>query len=193
MSKCWYCNEELTTANYSDKHIGICTRCYNSMFKFSDVFVKGLTDKIADLELKLADMSKKYELASLPMGGLVDTARNLEQQLAEKDKEIARLKLLVDGFDKLKQYDKDADLILINPKTCYTDGKELVIKSDNQDKINFAVEQLEKVKELCKKKFDWWENSEWEGDIYDKSDVSNAYFDIEANIDNQIKQLKEME
>ena len=63
----------------------------------------------------------------------------------------------------------------------------------NQDKISFTVEQLEQLKKLCQEKFNWWENSEWEGDIYDKSDVSNAYFDIEANIDNQIKQLKEME
>ena len=61
----------------------------------------------------------------------------------------------------------------------------------NQDKISFAVEQLEQLKKLCQEKFNWWENSEWEGDIYDKSDVSNAYFDIEANVDNQIKQLKE--
>ena len=69
---------------------------------------------------------------------------------------------------------------------------KFVEKEINQDKISFAVEQLEKVKELCREKFNWWENSEWEGDIYDKSDVSNAYFDIEANIDNQIKQLKEI-
>ena len=62
----------------------------------------------------------------------------------------------------------------------------------NQDKISFAIEQLEQLKKLCQEKFNWWENSEWEGDIYDKSDVSNAYFDIEANIDNQIKQLKEL-
>ena len=65
------------------------------------------------------------------------------------------------------------------------------IDLDNQDKISFAVEQLEQLKKLCQEKFNWWENSEWEGDIYDKSDVSNAYFDIEANIDNQINELKE--
>lgn len=60
MSKCWYCNEELTTANYCDEHIGICTKCYGSMFKVSNEFVKGLTDKISDLEAKLAD--KELEL-----------------------------------------------------------------------------------------------------------------------------------
>ena len=61
MSKCWYCNEELTTANYSEEHIGICTKCYGSMFKVSNEFVKGLMDKIADLEAKLADKEKEIE------------------------------------------------------------------------------------------------------------------------------------
>ena len=65
------------------------------------------------------------------------------------------------------------------------------LEKAEQDKISFAVEQLEQLKKLCQEKFNWWENSEWEGNIYDKSDVSNAYFDIEANVDNQIKQLKE--
>jgi len=65
-------------------------------------------------------------------------------------------------------------------------------RASEQDKISFCIEQLNKVKELCKKKFAWWENSEWEGNIYDKSDVSNAYFDIEANIDNQIEELKKV-
>ena len=40
-------------------------------------------DKISDLEAKLAEMTKKYELASCPTGGLVDRVRNLEQELAE--------------------------------------------------------------------------------------------------------------
>lgn len=64
-------------------------------------------------------------------------------------------------------------------------------KEIKQDKISFTIEQLEQLKKLCQEKFNWWENSEWEGDIYDKSDVSNAYFDIEANIEEQINEIKE--
>lgn len=93
------------------------------------------------------------------------------EEIAEKEKENTRLKLLLDSFDKLKQYDKDADLILINPKTCYTDGKELVVKADNQEKISFAVEQLEKVKDF----------------LHSGYAVDNEV--IEKEIDNQIKQL----
>ena len=104
MSKCWYCNEELTTANYCDEHIGICTKCYGSMFKVSNDFVKGLTDKISDLEAKLA----------------------------EKDEEI-------------KDLNYRLDLKFVN----YTNSESIKFLED-QDKISFAVEQLEKVKEACK-------------------------------------------
>lgn len=44
--------------------------------------------KISDLEARLAEMTKKYELASCPTGGLVDRVRNLELQLAEKEEEL---------------------------------------------------------------------------------------------------------
>lgn len=63
MSKCWYCNEELTTANYCEDHMGICTKCYGSMFKVGNEFVKSLTDKISNLEAKLAQakMNESFE------------------------------------------------------------------------------------------------------------------------------------
>ena len=57
--------------------------------------------KITDLEAKLAEMTKKYELASCPTGGLVDRVRNLEQQLEEKDKEIHSL--IVDYEKRISQ------------------------------------------------------------------------------------------
>lgn len=96
----------------------------------------------------------------------------LKQQLAEKEKEIEELKLKL-------------DIRAISLQNFNIERMQA-----NQDKISFAVEQLEQLKKLCQEKFNWWENSEWEGNIYDKSDVSNAYFDIEANVDNQIEELK---
>ena len=109
-----------------------------------------------------------------------------KKQLEEKEKENTKLKEVVDCVDKLKQFNADMkDYALVNRDVADETYCE------HQDKISFAVEQLEQLKKLCQEKFNWWENSEWEGNIYDKSDVSNAYFDIEANIDNQIKQLKE--
>ena len=43
-------------------------------------------------EQQLAELTRKYELGSLPIGGLVDEAMILEQQLADKEKEIQDLK-----------------------------------------------------------------------------------------------------
>lgn len=122
----------------------------------------------------------------------------LKQQLAEKEKE-KEIESLKASSDKNIDYLIEFASLIDNEKDCnrmlkaldrVKKGKKYIVDKTNQDKISFAVEQLEKVKEWCKKKFAWWENSEWEGDIYDKSDVSNAYFDIEANIDNQIEELK---
>lgn len=53
-----------------------------------------------------------------------------------------------------------------------------------------AIECLERMKILCKSNFDFWENSEYEGNIYDKHDVSNVYLNVGVNIDSLIAKLK---
>ena len=179
MSKCWYCNEELTTGNYCDEHIGICTKCYGSMFQVSNEFVKGLMDKIADLEEKLTESElkvcelqfkalkkdvKKYKNADKELLNeninLKDNVRELKQQLAEKDEEIKQLnnRILISQL----QAPKEQILNIL--------GSQCIQYNPDQDKISFAVEQLEKVKGY------FGELSLYE--MYDK-------------IDNQIKQLKE--
>lgn len=57
------------------------------------------------------------------------------------------------------------------------------LEKADQDKISFAVEQLEKVKEKAneKQELDWGMGFRYKD-----------YWDIVAEIDNQIKQLKEM-
>ena len=133
--------------------------------------IKDQSKQIADLEAKLAESEKERELDNSFWKQECDS---LQKTLAEKDKEIESLKHVKVTIGTMETNQVDIS------STTYTD----------QDKISFALEQLEQLKKLCQEKFNWWENSEWEGDIYDKADVSNAYFDIEANIDNQIKSLK---
>ena len=157
---------------------------------FVDLLNKEMYElKIAYLEAKLEESEKKHLIDEKEwqdycafkhiepqIKGCLDREREYEKQLAEKDEEIAYLTKQVKKLNnEAQKYFEDA----------YCNDFH------NQDKISFAVEQLEQLKKLCQEKFNWWENSEWEGDIYDKSDVSNAYFDIEANIDNQINELKE--
>lgn len=136
--------------------------------------------KITDLEAKLAESEKERELDNSFWKQECDS---LQKTLVEKDKEIENLTEELDDKNFCRDF---VDL--------YTENrlKTQLLNENWKDKISFAIQQLEKVKELCREKFNWWENSEWEGNIYDKSDVSNAYFDIEANIEEQIKQLKEL-
>ena len=54
MSKCWYCNNELTTGD-NPKHFGICNKCYDEMFKSSDTIIRSLTNKIAELQKQLEE------------------------------------------------------------------------------------------------------------------------------------------
>ena len=57
MSKCWYCNNELTTGD-SPKHFGICNKCYDEMFKSGDAIIRSLTNKIAELQKQLEEKEK---------------------------------------------------------------------------------------------------------------------------------------
>lgn len=57
MSKCWYCNNELTTGD-NPKHFGICNKCYDEMFKSGDAIIHSLTNKIAELQKQLEEKEK---------------------------------------------------------------------------------------------------------------------------------------
>ena len=116
MSKCWYCNNELTNGD-SPKHFGICNKCYDKMFKSGDTIIRSFTNKISDLEAKLAESEKKYaelfcrniELETLYSQktallnfykdtDIVEENQQLKEQLAEKDKEIEKLNACVDFY-----------------------------------------------------------------------------------------------
>ena len=60
MSKCRYCNNELTSGD-SPKHFGICNKCYDEMFKSGDTIIRSFINKISDLEAKLAESEKSKE------------------------------------------------------------------------------------------------------------------------------------
>ena len=207
MSKCVKCGNEILTGDIHWE-MGLCNNCYNELYKDHETHIsldkmwlklaqdfrdenEKLQDKVANLETKLAESEKKAysrghsqrDIANeIKLNALREDVANkekriveLKQQLAEKEEEIESYKHFKITIGTMENNQVDIS------STTYTD----------QDKILFAVEQLEQLKKLCQEKFNWWENSEWEGDIYDKRDVSNVYFDIEANIDNQINELKD--
>ena len=57
MSKCWYCNNELTMGD-SPKHFGICNKCYDEMFKSGDAIIRSLINKIEELQKQLEEKEK---------------------------------------------------------------------------------------------------------------------------------------
>lgn len=100
------------------------------------------------------------------IAGYLKKIADLEKQLAEKEKEISDYVVVVDDLHKQ-----------LSDKCDFCD------KTHNQDKILFAVEQLEKVKELL---------AERSVKII-SSVLYISTYDAQKTIDNQIKQLKEME
>lgn len=140
MSKCWYCNNELTTDD-NPKHFGICNKCYDEMFRSVDTIISSFTNKISDLEAKLA----------------------------EKEKEIEYYKKQVKKFNnEAQKYFEDA----------YCNDFH------NQDKISFALEQLEQIRKEFEIKF---KGCKWE----DKMLVGKFCNITNEIIDNQIKAIKE--
>ena len=104
---------------------------------------------------------------------------DLEAKLAEKEKEIESYKHFKITIETMENNQVDIS------STTYTD----------QDKISFALEQLEKVKEFCEKELkecDKLLKTEFEDDFYIQSVMAreSMCFDFRRTIDSQIKQLK---
>lgn len=129
---------------------------------------------------EFADMIKK----------LVSEKEELKQQLAEKDNEIKILD--EDRQFKAEMWTKFADKCKdlkqqITEKEKELEAKETlnkIFKDNREDKISFAVEQLEKVKETVECVLD---------NALKNSSLNQSYYDrLLDEIDNQIKAIKEM-
>ena len=135
-----------------------CAKCYQETF--------GETDKdrkIANLEAKLVESEKK--ILELQEDSIRDNMRYIEE-LAEKEKEISEYIKIVDDLHKQ-----------LSDKCDFCD------KTKDQDKISFAVEQLEKVRETAECVLD---------NALKNSSLNESYYDrLLDEIDNQIKQLRE--
>lgn len=129
---------------------------------------------VADLEAKLAESEKNYkdarELGIEQFHSLKEIINfsqeeidKFKQQLAEKDKELSEYVKIVDDLHKQ-----------LSDKCDFCD------KTKDQDKISFAIEQLEKVKGLIA-------NHTQELWTCENDDIDLVLYE---EIDNQIKELK---
>lgn len=157
-------------------------------------------DKIADLELKLAESEGKvavgrfwhsaYEGKQLDYDKLNNDYNKQEKLLSEV---LANKSKLQFEFDQLQQQlaEKEKEIEVLqhyNDRLAqgiyHSYGEHFVLKI-RQDKISFAVEQLEKVKAFC-------DGMKWSM-VYITQEDTTTIQTVLDEIDNQIKQLKEME
>lgn len=113
MSKCWYCNNELTSGD-SPKHFGICNKCYDKMFKSGDTIIRSLTNKISDLEAKLAEKEKVS-----PKSSIKEIVKSQDIKCFFRDKTLAQIQKCGDVYSPEYGYfnfEDDYDELLNNKK-----------------------------------------------------------------------------
>ena len=117
MSKCWYCNNELTTGD-NPNHFGICNKCYDEMFKSGDTIIRSLTDKIAELQKQLEETKQtgSYQVMLMCQKEnilLKQQLKNQPKEIIEKIKNICCIEdKCEDGSFVLGVNQKDLDAIL---------------------------------------------------------------------------------
>lgn len=150
-------------------------------------------EQISELEAKLAQAKMNESFEKEKKENAFKFIEELKQQLAEKDKAIENWQTMYESVVQTCHNDKEEIERLnklfaekekeIHWKNCDMAGAEATIEELkikiidlNQDKISFALEQLEKVKELLypELRFDY-----------------SLYLRVTHKIDNQINQLKE--
>lgn len=183
-------NTELTPEYSENPIIEYCEQV-NDFRAVDNKIIEDLQNELAESEKQIKHLKDWLDdeiLTSIDHESYYDTIneyeeeiKQLKQQLEEKDKEIKDLNTRI-FISQLLQTPEEQRLKIIGNSCCQY--------NPNQDKISFAVEQLEKVKKYSNEKFEWWENREWEIGVFEKTDVSNAYFDIEVKVDDLIEELK---
>ena len=159
---CDNCGRELLGCTWVNG-MRFCAKCYQETFGNTNPFEKELRDKIADLEAKLTRTQNELSAKVEYIHELVEVKDDYKQQLADKKKEIEQLKEQRHIYlnRSVEECNKITDL-------------EFELQHKDQDKISFAVEQLEKVKRQI------IEDTVWELTCEDVLEI----------IDNQIKAIK---
>ena len=182
---CAYCGRKCSLEKdfcIPQDNIYVCKSCYEWQSKVSDLETK-LAEKerqvhvfayeIAFLDNKLAEKERELDNSFWKQ-----ECDSLQKALADKDKEIKKLKEVVDCVDKLKQFNADMkDYALVNRAVADE------IYCEHQAKTDFAIEQLKQTKKLIEEKYTYdVEESDW-AVVYE--------LDIDEIFDQQIKELKE--
>lgn len=112
-----------------DKEI-ICENCVRNFYNDQEKQIADLEAKLAEKDKAIENWQTMYQSVMQSCHNGIEEDKRLREQLAEKEKELEEVK-------KSKTY-----IMNFGNKV-----KEVQVVDDNQDKISFALEQLEKVKE----------------------------------------------
>ena len=185
-----------TDAGYFDKETGqtLCHNCFNERQRsFKDQRIADLEAKLAECENKVKGFVELFDKKQHENYEQFCEIQQLKQQLAEKAEQVKQLKLDLGMFKSVNEFlnsygiEKAREVLLQTEKT------------KNQDKISFALEQLEKVRKSIKNLHGQKNCKIGNSYIQKKDKLYNKYI-IELDVleevleifDNQIKQLKEM-
>lgn len=144
-------------------------------------YIKSQQEKIADLESKLAQEKEFAEQYRKECAKIQTDYYQLKQQLAEKEKEIffyqnvikEKSETATEMCELLRPYE-----LKLRENEMYKDRFKNLYNRYNQDKISFAVEKLE-----------WLKEKVYNAKIH-KINMINTH-ELYEILDNQIKQLKE--
>ena len=171
--------------NYRDTETGVVGDNFVDLLNQQDKRIKELEEenKVLEGENKVGEFwhsaykgkQLEYDMVYAEPRGIYEKNQQLKQQLAEKERQLNLSEELL--IKQEKEYDEQLEK---QAKIHYRHLKE-----KDQDKILFAVEQLEKVKEKIKKV---------PITDYDLSENLKKMYKQDAirQIDNQINELKEM-
>jgi len=87
MSKCWYCNNELTSEE-NRKHFGICDECYAEEESCGTVVIHTLTDKIGELQKQLKEKEKEIECYKHKDNISMENSTMMELKIASLEKQL---------------------------------------------------------------------------------------------------------
>ena len=136
---------------------------------FGQITVDSLLDEISNLKEDLNNSEQKCLICNKEQEN-----DQLKQQLAKMEKELKEFKSIGATARQLQRAYQD--------RYKYNDRCCELKKQHIQNKINFAVEQLEKVRTQFQTKYSWYEETHR---VCEKTD------DFIIWLDNQIKELKE--
>lgn len=176
MSRCWYCNNELTTGD-SPKHFGICNKCYDEMFKSGDIIIHSLTNKITELQKQLEEKEKDNQFLKKMYLSEKQKNDNYRTEKYGLDKPIEELK-------KIK----------LNPKE-----KEIYYKGFDNCERQFAthITELQQQIEEKEKSLEYFRDRDEKGskeikDNYKKyNQLVNEYNDLMTKLKSQPAEIVE--